>query len=63
MSDRLYNVRVRVTIEVGVQVEARDAREASHRAASRALDSLEGLGERPRVIDHEIISTRARPVL
>ena len=64
MPDRRYDVRVRVAVEVVVRVTANDAREASHRAASRALDELEGIGDtRPRVIDHEILSTRAAQVI
>jgi hypothetical protein len=58
MPDRLYEVRVRVAMQVVVEVSAKDAREASHKAAARALDSLEGLGDRPKVLDHEILSTR-----
>ena len=55
---RRYDVEVRVEVVVLVEaVEADDARDAAHQAASRALDSLEGHREKPRVVSHEIISS------
>ena len=58
----MYDVLVRMTVEVSITVMAEHAREAAHKAADRALDSLEGSGQRAQIINHEIVSTRAQRV-
>jgi hypothetical protein len=56
---RQYDVRVCAKIELIVRVPAENVREAAHEAALRALNSLEGLGQRPNIVDQEILFTRA----
>jgi len=60
---RTYSVRVQISLTIEVSVaDAVNARDASHKAASRALNSLDGIGEKPRILDQEIISARATRV-